>query len=230
MTTERQIAANRANAQLSTGPRTEAGKTASAKNATRHQLTAQGLIILPGQEQAFDDLESGLRSKLIPNGPLDEVLFKRAVESAWNLERCRQAEFTLHQRIGHATSDPLLEHDDRYSRIHRYARESENSLYKAMRELGKLQAEAQFREEVCPLTVDQAADADFVAQTPHALSQVCLLTQVMKHVIAYRRNEPKTVETYSRLDALKKLHPIEFERRFESNPEPAPKAASAAAN
>lgn len=39
MTTERQQAANKANAKASTGPRTEAGKKRSAKNARRHGLT-----------------------------------------------------------------------------------------------------------------------------------------------------------------------------------------------
>lgn len=44
MTTTKQIAANRANAQSSTGPRSLAGKTRSRMNAVQHGLTAnQGL-------------------------------------------------------------------------------------------------------------------------------------------------------------------------------------------
>jgi hypothetical protein len=39
MATERQIAANRANAQRSTGPRTAAGKMKSSRNAFRHGLS-----------------------------------------------------------------------------------------------------------------------------------------------------------------------------------------------
>lgn len=38
---ERQLAANRANAQLSTGPRTDAGKAASSRNAWKHGRTSQ---------------------------------------------------------------------------------------------------------------------------------------------------------------------------------------------
>ena len=39
MATERQIRANRANAQRSTGPRTAAGKLKSSRNAYRHGLS-----------------------------------------------------------------------------------------------------------------------------------------------------------------------------------------------
>lgn len=40
MATERQIAANRANARLSSGPKTLAGKLKSSRNAYRHGLSA----------------------------------------------------------------------------------------------------------------------------------------------------------------------------------------------
>ena len=42
MLTERQLTANRANAQKSTGPRSPEGKRASSLNACRHNLTGQG--------------------------------------------------------------------------------------------------------------------------------------------------------------------------------------------
>ena len=190
MTSEKQIAANRANAEHSTGPRTEEGKAASSQNAAKHSLTSKYLIILPGQQDAFAILESGLREKLVPMGPLEEVLFKRIVECAWNLERCRMAEFNL---LGDSLIDPLASdiNAGKYDRIHRYARESGNAMYKAMRELGKLQAEAQFRREISPFTQEQAVEFNCVSQTAYALSQVCLLSQVMRNVVAYRKYKSK---------------------------------------
>ena len=44
MTSLKQIEANRRNAQNSTGPRTEAGKQRSSRNAVRHGLTAETVI------------------------------------------------------------------------------------------------------------------------------------------------------------------------------------------
>ena len=44
MTSERQIAANRLNAQKSTGPRSRAGKLRSRRNALRHGHTAETVL------------------------------------------------------------------------------------------------------------------------------------------------------------------------------------------
>jgi hypothetical protein len=63
MASTAQLEANRANAQLSTGPRTEAGKARSACNATTHGLTSRVPVAIsrgpfaedPGRVQAFID-------------------------------------------------------------------------------------------------------------------------------------------------------------------------------
>jgi hypothetical protein len=47
LATEKQIAANRANAQRSTGPRTAAGKLKSSRNAYRHGLSSPMPLDLP---------------------------------------------------------------------------------------------------------------------------------------------------------------------------------------
>ncbi|HEY3740111.1 MAG TPA: hypothetical protein VGL53_09715, partial [Bryobacteraceae bacterium] len=204
-----------ANAQHSTGPRTNGGKAASSRNALRHGLTARGFVILDGQESAFEHLESTLRDSLVPNGPLQEVIFKRALESAWNLERCRLAETTLHSRLGSPTLDPLLDdqNEPRYARIHKYARESENSMYKAMRELGKLQAEVRYRQEVAEIQPGHPELS--TATTPMTVSEVCPLAQVMATVNQARRNEAKLSK------------PSERAHRIEANPTPLPPADDA---
>lgn len=50
MATDKQIAANRANALLSTGPRTYSGRESSKLNALRHGLTAKTLILAHEKE------------------------------------------------------------------------------------------------------------------------------------------------------------------------------------
>ena len=58
MTSERQIVANRANAQASTGPKTDAGKARSSRNALKHGATAK--YLLPGESaQEFGQFSGG---------------------------------------------------------------------------------------------------------------------------------------------------------------------------
>lgn len=219
MATEQQIAANRANALRSTGPRTDTGKAASSLNAAKHHLTAKGLIILPGHEDAFAGLEAGLRDTLKPSGSLEEVIYKRAVESAWNLERCRHAGQALIQMCD--GNDPLIDInlEQRYLRVQRYARESESSMYRAMRELGKLQAETQFREEVVAISLARGGDPQVVTQVLQAQSQVCFLSKIMRHVLAYRKSTNAQHEPFQ--------FPVQFDpcapvSRIEPDSEPIP--------
>jgi hypothetical protein len=193
MSTERQITANRENATHSTGPRTEEGKATSSRNNTRHGLAACGLIVLPGQQPAFEELASGLRLALIPQGTLQETIFIQVLTAAWNLHRCRLAEAQLYIDSANPEIDPLLESDDKtaamYARINKYARQNENSLSKALRQLGKLQTEVQYRHEAYPLSQEQIDDTEKFEATPHSLSAVCDFNQVMASVTHQQKTE-----------------------------------------
>jgi len=181
MSTAAQITANRENAKLSTGPTSEAGKAKSSRNNTRHNLTARGLIVLPGQEPAFTELEEDLRANLLPQGATQEVFFTRILEASWALHRCRLAEAQLYMNSDNPEVDPFL--DDhiaiKLERIHKYARQNENSLTKCLRELSKLQSEIQYRHEVYPLTPEQIDDPEEFEKSPHALSGACNYRKVM---------------------------------------------------
>ena len=49
--TSAQLDVNRANAQQSTGPRSEEGKAASSQNASKHNLTG-GAAFIPSEDQS----------------------------------------------------------------------------------------------------------------------------------------------------------------------------------
>ena len=154
MATNKQLTANRLNATHSTGPRTLEGKAMSSQNAARHQLSAKGLIILPGQENDFLQIEADLRSSVVPATPLQEIIFARALQSAWNLHRCRLAESELQATSPRPDRDCLTQpaFAGFATNLERYARSAENGLYKALRELAKLQTEQHYRQNIEPNT------------------------------------------------------------------------------
>jgi hypothetical protein len=69
VTTERQKAANQANARLSTGPKTSKGKTVVRFNALGHGLLARDVVLPEEDADAFEDVRNQVRANLSPVGP-----------------------------------------------------------------------------------------------------------------------------------------------------------------
>ncbi len=64
MTSDKQLRANQRNALKSTGPRTPEGKAAIRRNALKHGLLSQE-VLLPGEDEAaLKDLGDTLRNEL----------------------------------------------------------------------------------------------------------------------------------------------------------------------
>ena len=92
MASQKQIDANRRNAQHSTGPKTPEGKAAVRLNALKHGLTAEDAVIEGEDEEAFKELLSSFLDDLQPSGPLETALVHQAVMAHWRLARCRGIE------------------------------------------------------------------------------------------------------------------------------------------
>jgi hypothetical protein len=100
VTSERQRAANRANALHSTGPKTLDGKTAVRFNAVRHGLLARDVVLPEEDAGAFEDLWNQVRANLSPVGPIEEFLVDRVINAMWRLRRLGSAETALfHSRV-----------------------------------------------------------------------------------------------------------------------------------
>jgi hypothetical protein len=84
MATHAQLQANRRNAQKSTGPRTEAGKHRSSKNAVRHGLLAS---IVPAETEGWKELLLGLYDSLRPQDELQRFLVDQIAHSILRLQR-----------------------------------------------------------------------------------------------------------------------------------------------
>ncbi len=92
----KQLAANRRNARLSTGPRTPQGKARSRWNALKHGVLAQAVIPEPLQpyesRQQFDRLLATLRQELAPQSAIEEMLVETIASCYWRLARVVRAE------------------------------------------------------------------------------------------------------------------------------------------
>jgi hypothetical protein len=108
VTSERQKAANQANARHSTGPKTRKGKAIVRFNAVRHGLLTRD-VVLPGEDaDAFEDLWNQVRADLSPVGPIEEFLVDHVVNAMWRLRRWARAETALfHSRVQGLKADRL---------------------------------------------------------------------------------------------------------------------------
>lgn len=101
MATEKQIAANRQNAQKSTGPRTLDGRARVAQNALRHGLRAEQSVIIGEDMAEFETFRAEYLDEMAPLGPLECRLAERLINLAWRLIRV--------ERIETETFDKLME-------------------------------------------------------------------------------------------------------------------------
>jgi hypothetical protein len=92
--TKRKLAANRRNAKLSTGPRTERGKSIVRFNATKLGLSAKHVVIpcLEGESELFPGLLASLIEEYSPVGPTESRLVLVLAESLMRMDRVTRAE------------------------------------------------------------------------------------------------------------------------------------------
>ena len=87
MASEKQLAANRANAKRSTGPRTEEGKGRSRLNGWKHGLAADDIVICHEDPRALEALRTELLEQLAPRPGLETMLVERIAAQEWRLRR-----------------------------------------------------------------------------------------------------------------------------------------------
>jgi hypothetical protein len=159
MATAKQIEANRRNSQLSTGPRTEAGKSASSKNALKSGMHARSLVIF---DESIADLEALLREyfeRFQPATPEERALVDTLVNAEWILRRLRRIEPELWHSVFHLndrraapmqTDTPLAfvyrSIDKELDRLQIRINSFDRTYHRALTDLTRLQKERQASE------------------------------------------------------------------------------------
>ena len=96
MATPAQVAANCANAQRSTGPRTEDGKITVSRNSLSHGLSAKQFAVLPHEDPAeYQALLDALFADHNHKGATQIVLVEEMAHAQWKLRRIASMEAEL---------------------------------------------------------------------------------------------------------------------------------------
>jgi hypothetical protein len=101
MSSPAQAAASIANAKLSTGPSSDAGKQTVSANALNHGLASPqpAHVALPGEEAAFASHLESYRKTYAPANQPEVDLVRTLAESYWRLERAHKLENALFSQI-----------------------------------------------------------------------------------------------------------------------------------
>jgi hypothetical protein len=94
-TTEAQIAANRINAQLSTGPKTIEGKARTSQNALSSGLFSKRDLVRPQETAEYTEIRDTLWAELRPATLMEKIQAAEIVTAAWRLRRCGLLEEAL---------------------------------------------------------------------------------------------------------------------------------------
>jgi hypothetical protein len=95
MTSLRQIEANRRNAANSTGPKTEAGKLRSRRNAIRHGLSAETVVEILEDIEDYRGFEAAIIADYDARTAVERELVLRLASLLWRLRRATAIETDL---------------------------------------------------------------------------------------------------------------------------------------
>lgn len=139
MATIQQILANRANASLSTGPRTAGGIEATKYNATRHGLAGNQIVTKGEDPAAYDELRRQLVADHAPANEREAMLVEEIAQNWWRLERARRVEAAVIQKFGELECIVDPEARKAFQTISRYLNAIQRTWHRACRDLEVLQ-------------------------------------------------------------------------------------------
>jgi hypothetical protein len=110
-----QINANRANAQLSTGPKTEAGRAISSQNALKTALTGRTVLLPTDNLDEYQSLQTQFLNAYKPATEDERALVQELLDTTWRIKRILSLEFAIFAKgsLEFANEFPDLDADAR---------------------------------------------------------------------------------------------------------------------
>jgi hypothetical protein len=134
MATDKQTAANRENAQHSTGPTSQEGLDLSARiNAWRHGLAVKDherfSLLIDENREKFDELQQRLNDEHLPTSETEILLVRHMAQSEWLRARALRLQNDLLQDAGKDVDPAKLAIFIRYQTTH------ERNFHRSLKEL-----------------------------------------------------------------------------------------------
>jgi hypothetical protein len=120
MASAKQLAANGANAQKSTGPRTDTGKLNSRLNAVQHGLTGQIILRTPEQDATYRTYSDRLMPDLSPGNAVEHDFAERIIYDSWRVHRASAIESNLYALAEAAFDTGDAAQDDALNEAHAF--------------------------------------------------------------------------------------------------------------
>jgi hypothetical protein len=133
MTSEKQVAANRLNAQKSTGPK---DTSRTRFNRIKHGLRCTFRLLPDENPEEFFDRLFMMIDDYDAQGPIEYDLVTRIVQSQWLQDRALREEAAICEE-----SATVEERDTRLLRISRYRLDAENTMFRCMKQIRIFQKE-----------------------------------------------------------------------------------------
>jgi hypothetical protein len=177
MATDRQVEANRRNALLSTGPRTEAGKRISSGNAITIALFSNSLRerLAEDEREAYDAYIDRQANSFAPKGPREEWLAAKLAESMFLIDRAQDLNIQMANEpldTGRGSRETRYRHVDRMPRMALYTNRLRKNYDSYREELAALQTERKAQELQDMRHLQTIAEAAAITDTKFDPAQI----------------------------------------------------------
>ncbi|MGE3854646.1 MAG: hypothetical protein AB7K09_23135, partial [Planctomycetota bacterium] len=207
MTTEAQIAANRRNAQRSTGPKSARGKQRSRTNAWKHGLSANLICMDHEDREEFEEYRYHMRVSMQLATDIEEEIAERIIVASWKRRRLEAME--KHVMHFFTTDDFRLEE---FNVLLRYRGSIEREYHKCVADLDRLQKN---RDRRLHLQAEgHAADVmttNYLLNKPMDLKRIAAMTMAeyirANHERMTRQHTPPTAVPEIEDDETKPIGP-----------------------
>jgi hypothetical protein len=187
------LEANRQNAQHSTGPKTDVGKSKAAMNSAKHYLTSKKVIIPSEDEDEFHYFQEAILIEMQPVGFLEFAKVKRYAVNAWRLNRVYRYEQEVNTNI-----KDTVEKMTQLINLCRYEREIRREMEKDLAEFRHSQRNGTFdaieqerhrREEAAKETGEPVEMTDLIAASFRVIRHTLPVKQMLEFITTPARGD-----------------------------------------